>query len=60
MTKSRLQSGTKPAVFVPEVAMQHDVFAGAIAFGVLVSARASFWLDKMIRKQHLFPQLGTT
>ena len=31
--------------FVPEVAKQHDVFAGAIAFGVLVSARASFWLD---------------
>ena len=34
----------------PEVAKQHDVFAGAIAFGVLVSARASFWLDKKIRK----------
>ena len=34
---------------IPEVAKQHDVFAGAKAFGVLVSARASFWLDKKIR-----------
>ena len=42
MTKSLLRDGTEPAVFVPEVAKQHDVFAGAIAFGVLVSARASF------------------
>ena len=33
---------TEPAVFVPEV------IAGAIAFGVLVSARAGFWLDKKI------------
>ena len=41
---------SEPAVFVHEVAKQHDSFAGAIAFGVLVSARASFWLDKMIRK----------
>ena len=32
-------------VFVHEVAKQHDVFVGAIAYGVLVSARASFWLD---------------
>ena len=39
MTKSRLPDGTEPAVFVPEVAKQHNVFAGAIAFGVLVSAR---------------------
>ena len=36
------QNGNEPAVFVPEVAKQHDVFAGTIAFGVLVSARASF------------------
>ena len=50
MTKSCLQDRTEPAVFVPEVAKQHDVFAGAIAFGVLVSARASFWLNKKIRK----------
>ena len=42
MTKSRLRDGTEPAVFVPEVAKQHDVFSGAIAFGVLVSAHASF------------------
>ena len=30
------------SVFVPEVAKQHDVFAGVIAFVVLVSARANF------------------
>ena len=42
MAKSRLRDGTEPAVFVPEVAKQHDVLSGAIAFGVLVSARASF------------------
>ena len=42
MAKSNLLDGTEPAVFVPEVAKQHDVFACAIAFGVLVSARASF------------------
>ena len=43
--ETRLRDGTEPAVFVAEVSKQHDVFAGAIAFGVLVSARASFWLD---------------
>ena len=32
MGKSRLRNGTEPAVFVPEVAKQHDVFARAIAF----------------------------
>ena len=48
--KSRLRDETEPAVFVPEVAKQHYVFAGAIVFGVFVSARASFWLDKKIRK----------
>ena len=42
MTKSCLRDGTEVAVFVPKVAMQHDVFADTIAFGVLVSARASF------------------
>ena len=42
MMKSRLRDGTELAVFPPEVAMQHDVFARAIAFGVLVSACASF------------------
>ena len=50
MTKSRLLDGTEQAVFVHEVAKQHDVFADAIAFEVLVSARAGSWLDKMIRK----------
>ena len=46
MAKSRLRDGTEPAVFVPKVAKQHDVsllrYAAVIAFGVLVSARASF------------------
>ncbi len=41
---------TEPAIFVPEVAKQHDVFVCAIAFGVLVSTRACFWLDEIIRK----------
>ena len=45
---------TEPAVFVPRVAKQYDVFPGAFAFEVLVSARASFWLDRKIRKL-LFP-----
>ena len=49
MAKSRLQDRTEPAVFFPEVAKQHDIFAGVIAFGVLMSAFASFWLDKKIR-----------
>lgn len=42
--KSRLRDWTEPEVFVSEVAIskQHDVFAGAIVFGVLLSARASF------------------
>ena len=40
--QSVLREGTEPAVFFHEVAMQHDVFSRAIAFGVLVSARASF------------------
>ena len=30
MAKSRLRDGTEPAVFVPEVTKQHDVFAVAI------------------------------
>ena len=56
MAKSRLREGTKPAVFLrlPEVAKQHDVSLlynpGPIVIGVLKSARASFWLDKKIRK----------
>ena len=39
----RYQTDHEPAVFVPEVAKQHDVFVPAIASKVLVSARASFW-----------------
>ena len=42
MEKSRIRDGTEPAVFVPEVAKQHDIFAGMIVFGVLVSARACY------------------
>ena len=48
--KSRLRYRTEPAVFFPNVAMQHALFASAIAFGVLLSARASFWLDNNDRK----------
>ena len=33
-----------------KVAKQHDVFVRAIASGVLMCARASFWLDEIIRK----------
>ena len=33
---------TEPAMLVPEVAKQHEEFVRAIAFGGLVSARASF------------------
>ncbi len=44
MATSLLREVTEPAVFVPEVAKQHDEFVRAIAFEVhvLVSARASF------------------
>ena len=65
MTKSRLRDGTEPAVFVLEVAKQHDVFAGAIAFGVL--ALVSDWIKrfgnsssastKIYQNWHLFPRL---
>ena len=41
MTKSHLRDGTEPAVFFPEVAMQHDVFSRAVAFGVLMIAHTS-------------------
>ena len=34
MAKSSRRDGTEPAVFVFEVAKQHDIIAGAIAFGV--------------------------
>ena len=50
MATSAFQDRTEPAVFVPEVAKQRHEFVGAIAFGVFVSTRASFWLDKIIRK----------
>ena len=42
MTTSRLQELTEPAMFVVEVAKQHDECFRAIAFGVLVIARANF------------------
>ncbi len=50
MATSLLREVTDPAVFVQEVAKQHDVFVDVITFGVLLSARASFWLDEIIRK----------
>ena len=42
LARSTLREVTEPAIFVPEVAKQHDVFVRTIATGVLVSARASF------------------
>ena len=48
--KYHLTTITEPAVFVPEVARQPDEFVRAIAFAVLVSARACFWLDEITRK----------
>ena len=50
MATSGLRELTEPAVFVPEVARQHDEFVRTIAFGVLVSARASLWLDEIIQE----------
>ena len=50
MARSLLREVIEPAVFVPEVAKQHEVFGRAIDHGVLVSARASFRLDEIIRK----------
>ena len=41
MAQSLLRLVTEPAVFVAEVAKQHEVFARAINYRVLVSARAS-------------------
>ena len=35
---------------VPEVAKQHEEFVRAIAFGVLASDRARFWLEENTRK----------
>ena len=49
MAGSRLWELTEPAVFIPDVAKQHDEFVRAIAFGVLVSACTSFWLDEITR-----------
>ena len=42
--------GVRLRSFVLEVAKQHDIFSGTIAFGELVSARASFRLHKKIQK----------
>ncbi len=50
MATSLLREVTEPAVFVPEVVKQHDVFICTMAFGVVVSARASFWLDEITWK----------
>ena len=48
MAKSRLQDRTELAVFIPEIAKQHDVLACRIA--CFWSAHDSFWLDKNILK----------
>ena len=40
MTTSRLRELNEPAVFVPEVAKQHEEFVLANAFGVDVISRA--------------------
>lgn len=46
-----LREWTEPAVFAAvEVAKRHDDSVRVIAFWVLVSAHASFWLDEIIRK----------
>ena len=50
MARSLLREVTEPAVFVSEVAKQHDVFVRAIASRVFVSARTSFCLDATTRK----------
>ena len=42
MTKYLLRDGTEPAVFVLEVAKQHNVLVRKITFEILASARASF------------------
>ena len=47
MAKSRLRDGTEPTVFISEVAKQHDVFVGAIAFGVFALVSG---LTEKIRK----------
>ena len=49
MVQSPLREVTEPAVLIPEVAKQHDVFVHAIAYRVPVSLRASFGLE-IIRK----------
>ena len=42
MARSLVRELTEPAVFVLEVAKQHDVFVLPVASAVLVSARTSF------------------
>ena len=49
IARSLLCQATEPEAFVPGVAKQHDVLVRTIASGVLVSARARFWLDEIIR-----------
>ena len=50
MVTSRSRELTEPAIFVLAVAKKHCQFILPIAVGVLVSARASFWLDEISRK----------
>ena len=60
MARSLLREVTEPAVFIPEVAKRHDVFVRATANWVLVSTRASFSLDEIIRKLALVPSTEQT
>ena len=54
MAKSHLRDRTEPAVFVPEVAMKHDVsslrYAGVTILGVLMTACAVSWFDNNNQK----------
>ena len=46
MVKSRLQDGTEPAVFLPEVAKQHYVFAGSLLEYSRVLTLVSDWIKR--------------
>ena len=46
----RLQELAELAVFVPEVAKQHDEVFRAIAFVSTRERSASFWLDEITRR----------
>ena len=52
MATSRLREMNEPAMFTPEIAMQHDEFVRAIAFGVLFSACT---LQRRLAKPEIVP-----